>query len=452
MKKELLLASLLGATLNGFSQQKPNIVVLFVDDWGWADLGNRNSKFHTPNIDQLKKDGLEFTRAYISTATSSPSRATLLTGKEAVRMQMVRHIYENKEKGLISTGGENNEFQYFANDPAKLPSRSYLPLKEVTYAERLKEMGYYNMFVGKWHLGEESHFPTKQGFDAMYGTCEHGHPSSYYPPFFKTNNPFPNAGKNEYLTDLVSAGAERFIKEYNKTQPFSLTVWYYGVHGPQVGRKDYVEQYKKEGLTGKDAEYAAMVSTVDESIGRIRLELKAKGIEKNTVIILYSDQGGEFSNAPLRGGKIGGFTICEGGSRVPLIVLYPGITKAGSVTETPVQNIDIYPTIVEIASGKKCKDKGVNGVSLMPILKGGNIKSRNLYFFRGYEDQYCAIMNGDWKLIKYHSGLFEFYNLKTDVGETTNLVDLEVKKANKMKKELAEWENEVVKNINKINR
>lgn len=444
MKKEIVLASLLGATLNGFSQQQPNIVMLFVDDWGWADVGYRNSKFHTPNIDQLKKDGMEFTRAYISTATSSPSRASLLTGKEAVRMQMVRHIYENNEKGLISIGGENNEFQYFEKDPAKLPSRSYLPLEEVTYAERLKEMGYYNMFVGKWHLGEEDYFPTKQGFDAMLGTCEHGHPNSYYPPFFKTNNPFPDAKKNEYLTDLISAGAEKFIKEYNKPQPFSLSVWYYGVHGPQVGRKDYVAQYKKEGMTGKDAEYAAMVSTVDESIGRIRKELKAKGIEKNTVIMLYSDQGGAFSNAPLRGGKQGGFTICEGGSRVPFIVLYPGVTKAGSVSETPVQNIDIYPTMLEIASGKQCKDKGVNGVSIMPILKGGDIKNRNLYFFRSYEDQYCAVMNGDWKLIKYHSGLFEFYNLKTDVGETTNLVDIEVKRANKMKKQLAKWEKKVV--------
>lgn len=445
MKKEIVLASLLGATLNGFSQQQPNIVMLFVDDWGWADMGYRNSKFHTPNIDQLKKEGMEFTRAYISTATSSPSRATLLTGREAVRMQMVRHIYDNSENSKLDAEKTNHEFQYLKNDPAKLPSRSYLPLKEVTYAERLKEMGYYNMFVGKWHLGEEPYFPTKQGFDAILGTCEHGHPSSYYPPFFKTNNPFPNAGKNDYLTDLVSEGAEKFIKEYNKPQPFSLTVWYYGVHGPQVGRKDYVAQYKKEGMTGKDAEYAAMVSTIDESVGRIRQELKAKGIDKNTVIMLYSDQGGAFSNAPLRGGKQGGFTICEGGSRVPLIILYPGITKAGSVSETPVQNIDIYPTMLEIASGKKCKDKGINGVSLMPILKGGNIKSRNLFFFRSYENQYCAIMNGDWKLIKYHSGLFEFYNLKTDVGETTNLVDIEVKRANKMKKQLAKWEKEVVR-------
>lgn len=444
MKKEIVLASLLGATLSGFSQQQPNIVMLFVDDWGWADLGYRNPKFHTPNIDQLKKDGMEFTRAYISTATSSPSRASLLTGKEAVRMQFVRHIYENDEKGLVSTAGENADFQYFANDPANLPSRTHLPLEEVTYAERLKEMGYYNMFVGKWHLGEEPYFPTKQGFDAMVGTCEHGHPNSYYPPFFKTHNPYPDATKDQYLTDLNSANAEQFIQNYSKPQPFSLTLWYYGVHGPQVGRKDYVEQYKKEGMTGKDAEYAAMVSTVDESIGRIRKELKAKGIEKNTVIMLFSDQGGAFSNAPLRGGKIGGFTICEGGSRVPLIILYPGITKAGSVSETPVQNIDIYPTMLEIASGKKCKDKGINGVSLLPILKGGDIKNRSLFFFRSYEDQYCAVMNGDWKLIKYHSGLFEYYNLKTDVGETTNLVDIEVKRANKMKKQLAKWEKEVV--------
>jgi len=445
MKNELALVTLIGTSLVAFSQEKPNIVLLFVDDWGWADVGYRNQKFHTPNIDQLKNEGVDFTRAYVSTATSSPSRASLLTGKEAVRLQMVRHIYEKGEKGLVETDSINPEFQHFKNDPANLPSRAWLPLSEVTYAERLKDMDYYNMFVGKWHLGEEPYFPIHQGFDTQYGTCEHGHPNNYYPPYFKTNNPFPNASKDQYLSLLLSEGAERFIREYDKPQPFSLTLWYYGVHSPQIGRKDYVEQYKNEGLTGKDAEYAAMISDMDESVGRIREELKLKGIDKNTVIILTSDQGGAFSNSPLRGGKIGGFTICEGGSRVPMIVYYPGITKVGSICETPVQDIDIYPTIIEIASGKKCSDKGINGISIMPLLNGKKIRTRNLFFFRSYEDQYCAIMKGDWKLIKYHSGLFEFYNLKNDIGETKNLFNIETKRANKMKKELAEWEKEVVK-------
>lgn len=118
-----------------------------------------------------------------------------------------------------------------------MKSRAYLPLEEITYAERLKEFGYYNMFVGKWHLGTEPYFPTKQGFDAMYGTCEHGHPNNYYQPFFKTNNPFPKARKNTYLTNLIGDGAVDFINKYDKKTPFLLNVWYYGVPGPQIGEK-----------------------------------------------------------------------------------------------------------------------------------------------------------------------------------------------------------------------
>ena len=214
-------ALLLGSQVTAFSQEQPNIVMLFVDDLGWADLGYNNPVFDTPNINKLKSDGLYFSRAYVASATSSPSRASLLTGKESLRCGFVRHIY-GKDTSL--------EFETFDKDPGKMKSRAYLPLEEITYAERLKEFGYYNMFVGKWHLGTEPYFPTKQGFDAMYGTCEHGHPNNYYQPFFKTNNPFPKARKNTYLTNLIGDGAVDFINKYDKKTPFLLNVWYYGVH------------------------------------------------------------------------------------------------------------------------------------------------------------------------------------------------------------------------------
>jgi len=423
---------------------KPNIVLLFVDDWGWADVGFRNPIFHTPNIDQLKKDGLNFERAYIATPTCSPSRASLLTGKEPVRFQMTRHIIDNKEKEAQGDG--NEEFNLWPKDPVQRPSRNWLPLEEVTYAERLKEFGYYNMFIGKWHLGDEKYHPIQHGFDAQFGTTNAGHPRSYYPPFFKPEQDpmgFANDYEEDYLTDVLTGGAEKFISEYNEDQPFMLSMWYYNVHGPFVGRKDWLEKYKADGLEGDYAEYAAMVSAMDESVGRVRKALEQKGISENTVVLLLSDQGGKFSNAPLSGGKIGN-TLGEGGARVPFIVNYPGITKSGSTTDTPVQSLDLYPTLVEIASGKECTDKQINGKSIMPLLKGEKMAPRNMYFFRSYEGQYTSVIKGDWKLVKYHSGKFQLFNVSKDISEENNLINVDLQNAEVLKAELLRWENDAV--------
>jgi len=420
--------------------EKPNIVLLFVDDWGWADIGYRNPLFETPNMNQLKTKSLDFNRAYIPTPTCSPSRASLLTGKEAVRMEMVRHISGNPEE---------EKYSLWPGDPVQMPSINYLPVEEVTYAERLKEYGYYNMFIGKWHLGHEANFPDKQGFDEMYGTTNAGHPKNYYFPFFKADEDpkgFLKSGPKEgdYLTDVLTNRATDFIKTYDKKDPFMLSFWYYTVHGPQVGRKDLVAKYKAKGMEGKYAEYGAMVEALDESVGKVRKALEEKGIADNTIIILISDQGGAFPNTPLSGGKKGGNTLGEGGARVPFMVYYPGVTKANTVTDIPVQTLDLYPTLIEIASGKKCNDDWIQGKSLMPILKGGTLENRKLFFFRSYEDQYAAVIDGDWKLIKYHSGLFHLFNVKEDISEQNDLIDVNIEKGNELKKAIAEWEKEAV--------
>jgi len=445
MKQILLILTLLLYSYIGSGQQKPNIVLFFVDDLGWADLGYRNEKLHTPNIDDLKDEGMDFSRAYIATPTCSPSRASLLTGREPARLQMVRHIPHNAEYGSVN-GRFDEEFHIWDTDPAQMPSRNWLPLEESTYAERLKELGYYNIFIGKWHLGHEPYHPVHQGFDEQYGASNFGHPGSYYQPFFKQPNPLDDVPENEYLTDALSAKAESFIRNYDKAQPFMLSLWYYNVHGPHIGRKDLVEQYIKEGLEGKYAEYAAMISAVDGSVGRIRRMLKEKGMAENTVLLFLSDQGGYFINPPFKGGKTGGSALYEGGARVPLIAYYPGVIIAGSTCDVPVQSIDIYPTLIEIASGKKYRDRGINGRSLMPIFEGKKMKERNLYFFRSYEDQYAAVLLGDWKLIKYHSGKFELFNLKNDIGEEENLIEKEIERASHMQKDLAKWEQEALKN------
>ncbi|MEN6361120.1 MAG: sulfatase-like hydrolase/transferase, partial [Bacteroidales bacterium] len=264
-------------------------------------------------------------------------------------------------------------------------------------------------------------------------------------PFFKENNPMADIQKGEYLTDILTNKTVDFIDKYDKKQPFLLVHFYYSVHGPQLGRKDWVERYKKEGFTGKYAEYGGMISTVDESVGRIRAALKEKGIADNTIIIFTSDQGGFFTNAPLSGGKIGGNTLGEGGCRVPFIAFYPGVTKKGSTTDVPIQTLDVFPTLVEIASGKKCVDKGINGKSLMPLIKGEKFPKRDLFFFRSYEDQYTSIISGDWKLIKYHSGLYHLFNVTNDISEKNDLINKDLKEADLLKKKLNKWEKEVVK-------
>ncbi|GAA4237627.1 sulfatase [Postechiella marina] len=429
------------ATLKISAQEKPNIVLLFVDDYGWADIGYRNTTFNTPNLDKLKKESLDFERAYIPTPTCSPSRLSLLTGKEAVRLQMVRHIHLDPEK-------PDAKYALWKTDPVQMPSINYLPLKEVTYAEKLKELGYYNMFIGKWHLGHTGRYPTDQGFHADFGTTDAGHPKSYYYPFFKTSEDpkgfMKNYKEGDYLTDVLTDGAVDFIKDYDKEEPFMLSFWYYSVHGPSIGRKDLLKKYQDAGLEGKYAHHAAMVEAMDESVGRVRAALKDKGIADNTVFIVLSDQGGAYTNAPLRGGKKGGDTLAEGGARVPFMIYYPGLTQANTVCHTPVQSVDVFPTVVEIASGKSCKAKGIQGVSLMPILKGKTIKKRNLFGFRSYEDQYCSITSGDWKMIKYHSGKYQLYNVVKDRSELNDLIGTGLRIETKLKKDLAKWEKKAV--------
>ena len=419
------------------AEVRPHIVLFFVDDMGWADVQHRNEKLHTPHLDQLRRESMEFTRAYIATPTCSPSRASLLTGREPVRFQMTRHI----------SGGPEAEFNYWETDPVKRPSRNWLPLEETTYAEVLNKLGYYNHFIGKWHLGHEPYYPVHQGFDSQFGVTDYGHPKSYYPPYFHSGNPFSHTSEDDYLTDVLTDNAVDFIQQYDKTSPFMLSFWYYNVHGPHIGRKDWVERYKKEGLSGKYAAYAAMVSTMDESIGRVRKALQDKGIAENTLIIFLSDQGSYFQNLPLTGGKRGGNSLGEGGARVPLYIHYPGVTQAHSICDVPVQSLDIFPALMEVAGGKTYSNKTIQGKSLLPLLRNRKLqkfRKRTLYGFRSYEDQYASIMKGDWKLVKYHSGKFQLFNIREDISEAQNLIGKGRKQEQMLKKRLAKWEKEAV--------
>ena len=423
-------------------QEKPNIILFFVDDLGWSDLGFRNSVFETPNIDKLAKSSLSFEQAYIASPTCSPSRATLLTGQHPARLKMVRHIPGGKKYNFDQFGNTNVEFHYLERDPAQFPSRNWLPLENETYAEALSKEGYYNLFIGKWHLGHQKYHPIKQGFNKQIGTSNFGHPKSYYPPYFKQDTIFAD-NKNRYLTDKLTDEAVGFIKNYDKEKPFMLTFSYYSVHSPHQGRKDLLEHFKNKGLEGKFANYAAMVKATDESIGKVLASVKEKGIEKETIIIFLSDQGGYFENVSFRGGKMKE-TLFEGGARVPFFINWPGVTTPNSKNNSVVQSTDVFPTLVELVGGNVKQYKNVDGISLVNTIKNNTIIERApVYGYRAYEDLYVSVRHKDWKMLVYRSGKKELFNIAEDKGETQEISSEHSEKVKELTAKLVAWEKEM---------
>ncbi|EMI22880.1 N-acetylgalactosamine 6-sulfate sulfatase (GALNS) [Rhodopirellula maiorica SM1] len=423
------------------SPKQPNIVLLFVDDYGWADMGCRNPVFETPNIDKLVHEGLDFRQAYIACPTCSPSRGTLLTGKHPVRLDLVRHIPTGpKHPDFDIFGRTKTEFNLLETDPAQFPCRNWLPLEETTYAEALDELGYYNEFVGKWHLGHEEYHPVKQGFDEQIGTSNWGHPKSYHPPYFVNSDVLADE-TDRYLTDKLTDESVQFIDSYHKAQPFMLSLWYYTVHGPHDGREDLVKHFQEKGVTGAYAHYAAMVKALDESVGRVRDAIKAKGIEDNTIVILLSDQGGAFDNPPFHGGKKID-TLYEGGARVPFVFHWPGVTKPGSQNNSIVQSTDLFPTLLEIAGGDPSKYKDLDGLSLVSTIKNNSTLKRDepIFGYRAYEDLYASVRQHDWKLLAYRSGLVKLYNIANDIGELHDLSQTHPEKTQELVQKLAAWE------------
>ena len=223
-----------------------------------------------------------------------------------------------------------------------------------------------------------------------------------------------------------------------------LSLWYYSVHGPHIGRKDLVEHFEAKGLTGAYAQYVAMLAAVDESVGRVRDALEAKGVADNTIIIFLSDQGGAFQNGPFHGGKKSD-TLYEGGARVPFIFHWPGVTQAGASNDSIVQSTDLFPTLVEIAGGDPAKYKNIDGVSLLSTIKENSVLDRGapIFGFRAYEDLYASVREGDWKLLAYRSGLVKLYNIARDIGETTDLATKHPGRVKSLTNKLKRWEKEM---------
>ncbi len=394
---------------------RPNILFLMVDDLGWTDPECYGSDYYeTPHIDKLAAAGMKFTQGYAACTVCSPTRASLMTGKYPPKHGVTDFIHSQT---------------------------MMLRHEEVTIAEALQESGYHTAHVGKWHLaprGTKDHtdfYPTHHGFDINIGGGHWGAPSTYFHPYGgkKAVENLPPGGKDgDFLTDRLTDETIRIISQW-KDEPFFVHLAYYAVHTPVMGKPEWVDHYEKKptGKYHKKPAYAALLRSVDDSVGRIVAHLESLGIAENTLIILTGDNGGlgtQTRNVPLRAGK---GSVYEGGVREPTIVKWPRVTPAGSVCNTPVITMDFYPTILN-ATGTKGDDvhnSQVDGVDLNRVLRDPNARLNRdalFWFFphshSGGARPYAAIRYKDLRLVKwFNSDRVELYDLKADIGESKNL-------------------------------
>lgn len=441
-----------------FSQPRdirPNIILINVDDLGWTDLACYGSRYYeTPNIDRLASEGMLFTNAYASAAVCSPTRAAIMTGKAPARTGITDWIRARFQGGAIPDDKRYHlKFDGTASQKLLTPSNPlWMELEEVTIAELLKQQGYTTGHIGKWHLGADDWYPEKQGFDLNIGGCDYGQPPSYFDPYYNNEKMpdipgLPGRKKGEYLEDRLADEAVNFITTH-QDRPFFLNMWNYAVHTPIQGRPDLVAKYeKKERTNQKRADYAAMVESVDETVGKIMEALAKLKLDGRTLVIFTSDNGGRETNKatdndPLRSGK--GYAY-EGGIRVPMIFRWLGRIDP-AVNSTPVISHDLFPTICEVAGISLPDKKNIDGVSILPMLYGRTgLKRTTLYWhFPHYRERdivpYSIIRDGDWKLIKRYEGKeFELFHLAEDLSEKNDLSEEMPEKVERLNKKLMRW-------------
>ncbi|RAV28092.1 sulfatase [Sinomicrobium soli] len=423
--------------------KKPNVILINADDLGWADLGCMGSGYYeTPNIDRLGREGMLFTQAYASAANCAPSRAHMITGLWGPRHGI--YTVGSSERGNTKT-----------RRLIPTPNAQSIPDSLYTLGEMFHDNGYRTASIGKWHISES---PLTEGFDVNIAGSHRGGPGhrGYFSPY---NAEHLEAGpQGEYLTDRLTSEAISFING-NKEKPFFLYLPFYAVHKPLMAKEEVEAIYRaKKGAEGQsDATYAAMIHTMDENVGRLLTTLKNLGIEENTIVIFTSDNGGirDVSHQdPLRAGK---GSYYEGGIRVPLIVKWPGHVKNGTVTEQPVIQRDLYPTLQSMIGAEK-KAKHLDGTDISPLLKGEPMPERDFFWhfpvylqaYNPLEDQArdllfrtrpgSVIRSGPWKLHEYfEDGGLELYNLGDDPGERHNVAGEHPEKVRELRDRLEAW-------------
>jgi len=450
------------AALAATAGTRPNIVFIVADDLGWSDLTAYGSSFHeTPNLDRLAAQGVRFTQAYAASNVCSPTRASLLTGRYPARIGITDWL-----------PGRSSQPRDRLLAPA-LPG--HLALEEVTFAEVLRAAGYRTASIGKWHLGEKpEHYPEQQGFDLNFGGSGKGHPPSYFSPHRLPN--FPDGPAGEHLDDRLTREAVDFMKRSaTEGRPFLLYLTHYAPHTPLQARPEVVAKYERKQRAlppagpdfaedGPDGRrrirqnhpvYAAMLESLDHSVGRVLAALDQLGLAGNTLVIFTSDNGGlstaegsPTSNLPLRAGK--GWAY-EGGVRVPLLVAWPGRIPAGTLSDEVVTSPDFFPTLLDLAGVPAQDSAHVDGRSFAPALASqpGPSPGRSIYWhYPHYSNQrgrpHSAMREGRWKLIEWlEDDRVELFDLSTDPGEAHDLAAESPATAARMRAELHAWRTSV---------
>ena len=454
--RPLLLFLLLAGLLCGrtAAAERPNVVLILADDLGWADLGCYGADLHeTPHLDRLATEGVRFTQAY-AMSVCSPSRAALLTGQHAARL----HITIWAEGSL--QGPTNRKL-------LQADSQHDLPHSETTLAKYLQDVGYLTALVGKWHLGGAGYFPETHGFDVNIGGTHWGAPQTFWWPYRGSGRfgtefryvPHLEFGRpGEYLTDRLTDEALHVI-DRAAGKPFFLYLAHHAPHTPieaRAGDVDHFAAKLRPDLRHQNPVYAAMVKSLDESVGRVLAHLKQRGLDRSTIVVFASDNGGYVgtdrrsgqtvpvtSNTPLRSGK---GSLYEGGIRVPLVVRWPGVTTAGVECHEPVVLMDLFHTLRAAAGSVSPPASGADGLDLVPLLKNptGKLARDTLYFH--YPHYYetttpvGAVRAGDWKLVEYlEDHRVELFNLRDDPGERTDLAAKMPEKAAELQTRLRTW-------------
>lgn len=430
--------------------EQPNIVFIFIDDLGWTDLGYMGSTYYeTPNIDRLARQGMIFTNAYANAANCAPTRASLLTGQYTPRHGVFTVANPARGKSV-------NRRLIPVDNSRKIS------LDKITIAEALKPAGYVSAAIGKWHVGND---PKEQGFDFSVNKHEIGFDKGH----------FNEAGG--YLTDKFTNDAIDFITQ-NKDNPFFLYLAHDAVHTPIQAKEEITIKYESKEAEGchSHAKYAAMIESVDQSVGRIHKTLEDLGLSENTVLIFFSDNGGHGTytcQEPLRGGK---GMFYEGGIRVPMFAYWPEKIEGGTTCNDPVISTDFYTTFLELAGTESPDNYPLDGESMAPLFAGDKSINRDAVYwhFPAYLESYeglrqdsrdttfrsrpvSVIRKDDWKLLMFHeewvldggrekmktNNAIELYNLANDIGEKHNLVKTETKKRNELLNQLLDWMTEI---------
>lgn len=424
-----------------FAAAQPNVIVILADDLGWSDttLYGTTTLYQTPNLERLAQRGMTFTRAYSASPLCSPTRSALLTGLSPARTGItVPNCHEPRVVLQATTGKKAPPDQKaIMPDP---PTR--LKTEYRTLAETLKDAGYATAHFGKWHLGPEPYSPLQQGFDVDLPHHPGPGPAGSFVAPWKFAN-FKEKTPGEHIEDRMASEAVAWMEQQNK-QPFYLNYWMFSVHAPFDAKKANIEKHRAR-IDPKDAQrsptYAAMIQSMDDAIGILLDGLDRLKLADNTIIIFTADNGGNMyndvdgttptNNRPLRGGKA---TMFEGGVRVPGVIVWPGVTAAGSRSDVIIQSEDYYPTLLEGLSLKPAEGQRFDGASILPALKGDPLAGKAVFQYfphnPGVPDWLppaVSVHRDDWKLIRlFHGGekgahRHLLFNLREDLGEKNNL-------------------------------